>query len=268
MNANAPAIHIDGIIIPVTPHPEHDYTLSTPEVAAGYGVSEVTLRRHKTEHSNELVEGKHFICVPNPNVTGVQNLNARHRGLKRGNDTLTHWTKRGIIRLGFFIKSDRAQRFRDLAEDLILRETTAPVTADLLAEVRALRDEVALLRSQARRNEALLLSATAAGQARARIESADPDRVDTARLVAYLTEHVGQPVKFADVIGIASQLRLFRSRIVPYRQAATRSALGKTLTKYAGEVFRLPDGRDAMLMIWGQFRNRRYFADVVDPCLS
>lgn len=142
------------------------------------------------------------------------------------------------------------------------------VSADLAAEIRALRDEVALLRSQARRNEALLLSATAAGQARARIESADPDRLDTARLVAYLTQHVRQPVKFTDVIGIAGQLRLFRSRIVPYRPEATRSSLGKALTKYAGEVFRLPDGRDAMLMIWGQFRNRRYFADVVDPCLS
>lgn len=258
MNAKAPAIHIDGIIIPVTPHPEHDYTLGTPEVAAGYGVSEDAIRRHKKDHDDELFEGKHFISVRNPHSNpraGIPHIS-------------TAWTKRGIIRLGFFIKSERAKRFRDLAEDLILRETTAPVTADLLAEVRALRDEVALLRSQARRNEALLLSATAAGQARARIESADPDRVDTARLVAYLTEHVGQPVKFADVIGIASQLRLFRSRIVPYRQAATRSALGKTLTKYAGEVFRLPDGRDAMLMIWGQFRNRRYFADVVDPCLS
>ncbi|MEY3293175.1 MAG: hypothetical protein RJB12_946 [Pseudomonadota bacterium] len=157
--------------------------------------------------------------------------------------------------------------FREIARP-IDQTACANASADLGAEIRALRDEVDLLRNQARRNEALLLSATAAGQARTRIEEADPDRLDTARLVAYLTEHVGQPVKFADVIGIASQLRLFRSRIVPYRQAATRSSLGKALTKYAGEVFRLPDGRDAMLMVWGQWRKRRYFADVVDPCLS
>ncbi len=30
------------------------------------------------------------------------------------------WTKRGVIRLGFFIKSERAKKFRDWAEDLIL----------------------------------------------------------------------------------------------------------------------------------------------------
>ena len=30
------------------------------------------------------------------------------------------WTKRGIIRLGFFIKSDRARLFRDWAEELII----------------------------------------------------------------------------------------------------------------------------------------------------
>lgn len=258
MNASAPAIHIDGIIIPVTPHPDHEYTLTTAEVAAGYGVDPANIRKTLERHRDELLEGKHFISVTNSHANpraGIAHVSAA-------------WTKRGIIRLGFFIKSERAKRFRDLAEDLILRETTAPVPGDLLAEIRALRDEVDLLRNQARRNEALLLSATAAGQARTRIEEADPDRLDTARLVAYLTEHVGQPVKFADVIGIASQLRLFRSRIVPYRQAATRSSLGKALTKYAGEVFRLPDGRDAMLMVWGQWRKRRYFADVVDPCLS
>ena len=32
----------------------------------------------------------------------------------------TLWTKRGIVRLGFFIKSDRAKLFRDWAEDLVI----------------------------------------------------------------------------------------------------------------------------------------------------
>ena len=34
--------------------------------------------------------------------------------------------KRGIIRLGFFIRSERAKRFRDAAEDLILGVTEKP----------------------------------------------------------------------------------------------------------------------------------------------
>lgn len=72
MNANAPALHIDGIIISVAPHPEHEYTLTTAEVAAGYGISEITLRRHKSAHSDELIEGKHFLVVVNES-TGVHN---------------------------------------------------------------------------------------------------------------------------------------------------------------------------------------------------
>lgn len=32
------------------------------------------------------------------------------------------WTKRGIVRLGFFIKSERAKMFRDWAEDLVINK--------------------------------------------------------------------------------------------------------------------------------------------------
>lgn len=140
MNTNAPALTIDGIIIPVAPHPEHEYTLTTAEVAAGYGVSEITLRRHKKEHSYELAEGKHFISV--------QNLNSNPRaGIPH---VSTAWTKRGIIRLGFFIRSERARRFRDMAEDLCLREWERPAPAidhsALVAAVRELTAEVRELR--------------------------------------------------------------------------------------------------------------------------
>jgi hypothetical protein len=37
----------------------------------------------------------------------------------------TFWTKRGIIRLGFFVKSDLARLFRDWAEDLIVHQMDA-----------------------------------------------------------------------------------------------------------------------------------------------
>lgn len=112
MNIHAPSLNIDGIIIPVTPNAEHDYTLTTAEVAAGYGVSPKTIRNHKSNHHDELEEGKHFF--------GAQNLGSENLM------DITHWTKRGIIRLGFFIKSERAKRFRDMAEDLCLREWNQP----------------------------------------------------------------------------------------------------------------------------------------------
>jgi hypothetical protein len=109
---NTPALKIDGIIIPVTLDTEHEYTLSTAQTAEGYGVSPKTIRNHKSNHADELVEGKHFI--------GAQNMGS-------GNlMDVTHWTKRGIIRLGFFIKSERAKRFRDMAEDLIVDRLDQP----------------------------------------------------------------------------------------------------------------------------------------------
>lgn len=67
------------------------------------------------EHCDELIEGKHF-------VTSVTKSNA---GCKSGGylqNTPTLWTKRGIVRLGFFIKSERAKMFRDWAEDLVVNK--------------------------------------------------------------------------------------------------------------------------------------------------
>lgn len=255
MNANAPALQIDGIIIPVTPDREHEYTLTTAEVAAGYGISKDTLKKTFRRHIDELIEGKHWFLgvgtnCPHPEV---------------GENTARQWTKRGIIRLGCFIKSDRARRFRDLAEDLILRETSPIGSLDsaILTALRALRDEVDLLRDQLRHQEALLLSASTQAASRLRLESIDPDRHDVARLVAFLAEKVGHPVRFPEVVGIAKELRLFPDKIAPYNAASTRSAVGKAITKHAGEVFRLPDGRTATLNVWGRFRARRYYANLL-----
>lgn len=142
MNAQSPALIIDGIIIPVTPHPEHEYTLSTAEVAAGYGVGEANIRELKRKHTEELIEGKHFSSVRNTDARNLQRVT-------------TIWTKRGIIRLGFFIRSERAKRFRDLAEDLVLREwdqAPTPIVgydnAALISVIRDLTVEVSLLREK------------------------------------------------------------------------------------------------------------------------
>jgi hypothetical protein len=100
----------EGLSVRVLPNADYEFLMTTREVANGYGVSEYTLRRHKMEHSSELTEGKHFAIA-------VQIMN----GDKRIPHNATLWTKRGIVRLGFFIKSDRAKLFRDWAEDLILK---------------------------------------------------------------------------------------------------------------------------------------------------
>lgn len=128
MNTNAPSLTIDGIIIPVTPHPEHEYTLTTAEVAAGYGVSLSSVKEHKRKHADELCAGEHFLEVRNPDFQPG----------KGGSHTSILWTKRGIIHLGFFITSERAKRFRKMAADLVLREWQGETDATLAGTVASL----------------------------------------------------------------------------------------------------------------------------------
>jgi len=89
---------------------EHEYLMSTKEIAIGYGVSAYAIRQTKLRNNSELIEGKHFLS----------NVTIRH-GASCGSSKSTMWTKRGIVRLGFFIKSERAKLFRDWAEELIIK---------------------------------------------------------------------------------------------------------------------------------------------------
>ena len=105
----------EGITVNVLPNRQHEFLMTTREVAAGYGVSEWLIRKHKENHPDELLEGKHFLG--NVNI-----IHAATPGSSRG----TPWTKRGIVRLGFFIRSERARLFRDWAEDLVLAVVDKP----------------------------------------------------------------------------------------------------------------------------------------------
>lgn len=96
----------EGLTVTVLPNLDHEFIMSTKEVAHGYGVSYGNIREHKRVN-DEFIEGKHFIsCV---RITDSEPHNK------------VYWTKRGIVRLGFFIKSVRAKLFRDWAEDLIIK---------------------------------------------------------------------------------------------------------------------------------------------------
>jgi prophage antirepressor-like protein len=97
-----------------------EFLLSNLEVARGYGVSEGNIRETKRVHKDELLEKKHFIFLE------VQT--------KGGKQKKIFWTKQGVIRLGFFIKSERAKKFRDWAEDLILSEIGAVLSLQKLEE--------------------------------------------------------------------------------------------------------------------------------------
>jgi phage antirepressor YoqD-like protein len=87
--------------------------LSSKDVAEGYGLSASGLRNTKSRHSDELEEGKHFITVPNRDANpraGIPHFEIC-------------WTKKGVIRLGFLIKTPLAKQFRDWAEDFIIKKS-------------------------------------------------------------------------------------------------------------------------------------------------
>ena len=100
----------EGLTVNVMPNEAHEYVMSTREVSHGYGTSIYVVRKTMLRHEEELKEGKHFIkgvdILSTPSVTQPHQV---------------FWTKRGIVRLGFFIKSERARLFRDWAEELIIK---------------------------------------------------------------------------------------------------------------------------------------------------
>ena len=105
-----PVTVMEGVTVNVVPDEKFEFLLSTRDVAAGYGVSMYAIRMVKMRYADEFVEGKHFLG-------SVTICHAASTGACKG----TMWTKTGIVRLGFFIKSARAKLFRGWAEELIIR---------------------------------------------------------------------------------------------------------------------------------------------------
>ncbi|NJK43956.1 MAG: hypothetical protein HC933_06420 [Pleurocapsa sp. SU_196_0] len=96
----------DTLELRFQPDSRHEWLLTTEQVAEGYGVSVKTIRGHKISHADELVLDKHFLVARNTSSENFSRL---------------VWTKRGVVRLGFFIRSERAKRFRDFCEDLAIQ---------------------------------------------------------------------------------------------------------------------------------------------------
>lgn len=100
----------EELSVAVTKSNDFEFTLPTKEVAKGYGVKESSVRDHRAKHSDELIEGKHFIYLRDGKTSSAKNQYFKKM----------YWTKAGIVRLGFFIKSENAKMFRTWAENLIL----------------------------------------------------------------------------------------------------------------------------------------------------
>ncbi|MBE9468992.1 MAG: hypothetical protein IMY72_11835 [Bacteroidetes bacterium] len=114
----------ENLQVTVIPNEEFEFLMPTKDVTLGYGVSNSVIRVTKHRYSDELLEGKHFISA-------VTICNSE----PKAPHNKVYWTKRGIIRLGFFIKSERAKLFRDWAEDLVINKIDKIENNQLLSKV-------------------------------------------------------------------------------------------------------------------------------------
>lgn len=267
MKTNIITIDADEIVVRLSE--EHEFLLDSKEVARGYGVGEEVIRQHKRRHADELIEGKHWVVRNTDTLgsTGVTNSNARHSGLKRGNDTVTLWTKSGVIRLGFFIRSQRAKKFRDAAEDLVLRETTQVTRAEfsgLQATVVSLADSLAMLATTLSQ-QANLLGPVAVACMRIdervhRLESLSPlhvtrggDHLDVElerAMLAALGDSSRVVVEAKDLLEVARKQGLLIERL---SNGLPQGSLGRHLAKRAGRRI-----GSVTLEVRGENRHRRY----------
>ena len=101
----------EGLTVTILPDSNHEFLMDMKQAANGYGTSEYAIRQTKIRNQSELIEGKHFISA----------VTIRHSEPNAPYNKV-YWTKRGIVRLGFFIKSERAKLFRDWAEELVIEK--------------------------------------------------------------------------------------------------------------------------------------------------
>ena len=115
----------ENLEVVIIPNQDHEFLMTTQEVALAYGITPGTLRRHKQNHSDNLNEGRHF----------VKGITIMHTLGKNAQPHQTFWTKRGIVRFSFFIKSERAKLFRDWVEDLVIEQLEGNNTKQVLREL-------------------------------------------------------------------------------------------------------------------------------------
>ena len=126
--------------------------MSSKDVAEGYGLSDSSLRSAKSRHSDELEEGKHYLTVADCNAQSITG-NAKAR-------QVVMWTKKGVIRLGFLIKTPLAKQFRDWAEEFIIKKSEEPkVPAIPMTYIEALQAHLESVKQLEEANKVIALQA-------------------------------------------------------------------------------------------------------------
>jgi prophage antirepressor-like protein len=135
----------DELEVAVHPDVEHEWLLYSKDVAEGYGLSEGSLRSAKSRHSDELEEGKHWVVADCNTLGGTQQT--------------VYWTKKGVIRLGFLIKTPLAKQFRDWAEDFIIKKSEEKAPAVPMTYIEALQAHLESVKQLEEANKVIALQA-------------------------------------------------------------------------------------------------------------
>ena len=88
---------------------KHGYLMATTEVAKGYGMARNSIASIVSRNPSDFKSGIHYI-------KGVAICDT-HQGVQ---PNAIYYTKAGVLRFGFFVKTPRGVAFRDMAENLLL----------------------------------------------------------------------------------------------------------------------------------------------------
>jgi hypothetical protein len=130
-------VSFEDVHLEVEPDAGLGWLLSTADVADGFGCTPDAVRQAKSRRGDELLEGRHWVVTDRHTPGGLQQV--------------VMWSQRGVVRLGFMITSDRARRFRDFAEELVVSPRASapdPVSASPLALSRALLEALEVQESR------------------------------------------------------------------------------------------------------------------------
>lgn len=86
----------------------HGWLLSQQETCEAFDIDQASLEGLLASHADSLQADRHFLST---SITSAGMTTSK----------ITFWTKKGIIRLAYYLKSDASLDFLDLAEDLELK---------------------------------------------------------------------------------------------------------------------------------------------------
>jgi len=98
-------VEYNGLELHPVADKKHNWLLSVHETCEAFGIDRASIDALRQSHAETLSEGRHFLYTT-ISSGGVST------------SKIMFWTKKGIIRLAYYLKTDAALAFLDFAEDL------------------------------------------------------------------------------------------------------------------------------------------------------